>query len=769
MNKLDEYKNLISSLSEVHFKELVRIYLRAFYKTDEVNIVDGPWDGGNDACVYIDGKYIKRNIQITVQDNYVNKLKEDLIKSQRNIDNYNYQRDLLFFISHPISHSKIDELVRMAEIEYDINLKIYDANKIAGDNDRFPEIGDYVVRVFAPSIKSNNILQVNKANKILFDNIATGGNISEVKANFIDSYIQMYLYETGAKTQDEIISYIKSQLEIKTDEYIKDRIKYNVNKQNIVYNTETMLYSLTDEKNDDIRRNIELAEATGNNLLNQIDSCLQNHQIFDKELGLKLIELIVALYNSHYDSELDELNFYSNTEVRERRIYLNLKNEIGKVAKDEDCDCLTRELLDVSCKSEYLNKISASSMFAKLIKSDTLDEYLSKFTRHIYVDTQILLQMLCVKFKSVAYNDSLYNAVKYMLDVRDSLHDKIVLYTTNAYIKEAAYHMWEAHNLRRFLDYPFVKSLGESKNIFYNFYLHLCNYDYCDFENFDHFICELLQIDEELPKSKHLFIDAVENILSDIFEFLGVEIINVQTGDFDRYEMYRREYDIYLDTIHSFKTDKVRENDLLTLLYLSEKDNHLNDDTRLYDAPYFVTWDSTFYNARNIFAQKYKRSHWHLYTPYKIANRLSTMTFKLNSSHITYEFLSLVESNFKASNEAVSFIDTLSSICQYSDLGEYTTIRKLKELRLQQQNDTTLNDFLERNHNNLPIDIVLNALVNHCYRNRRMRQLGKAFENEEFSDTIKSIIIRGCESITKENRITPNIFSAIDKLLSDMA
>lgn len=765
MNKLEEYKNLIKSLGEENFKELVRTYLQSFYQTEEVNIVDGPWDGGNDACVYKNGQQIKRNIQITVQDQYLSKLKSDLLKSKDNADKYAYQRELHFFISHPISKSKQDELALMAELDYNISLRIFDANKIADDISRFPSVGDYLVKIFATHLTPKTSFRIDKRKKIIFDYIATGGNVAEIKSNFIDSYIQMYLFDNGNSLRSQIVEYVKNQLNIQSDDFIKDRIKYNTNKR-FITSDQGGFYSLTDEKRVDIQKNLELAEATGNNLYYRINECLNKYGIYDEKLSTDVLSKIIELYNSHYDSEFDETTFSNNTDARERRIYNELRNKIYRVTQNAQCDQIAKELIEISCLSEYLNKISTSSLFLKLMRSNALENYISQFDKRLYVDTQILLQIICIKYKNVEYDDSLYNAVKYMLEVASSLKGKISFYTTSAYIREAAYHIWEAYNLRHFLDKDVVKSYGESKNIFYNFYLFLCQECLSDFESFEEYVYDLLNIDETLPNSKKDFIFTVENKLYDIFDLMGFCIVDITKDQYDEYESYRREYDICLDGLNSFKPDKARENDLLALLHLSDENIQINPDTQLVEEPYFVTWDSSFYNVRQTFMSKYKHSYWYLYTPYKIANRFSTITFKPNSTKITYEMLSLVESNFKASNDTISFVDTLSSICQPKNKTELESINWLLELRKQQQNDSKLDDFIDKNHKNLPIDIVLNSIVNNCYRCRNLDKLGEIFESPEYAHRIKEIIDYGCKYLIKHNRLSSQIYSDMDVLLS---
>lgn len=124
MNLQEEYKNIISTLSENMFRDFVKEYVKAYWKTDEVEITDGPWDGGVDLVFYKNNVPEKRNIQVTVQDKYETKLMNDVIKSKKNVDMYSYQSSLYFFISKPISHSKKDELNDKAERDYDISLRI---------------------------------------------------------------------------------------------------------------------------------------------------------------------------------------------------------------------------------------------------------------------------------------------------------------------------------------------------------------------------------------------------------------------------------------------------------------------------------------------------------------------------------------------------------------------------------------------------------------------------------------------------------------------
>ncbi len=118
---------------------------------------------------------------------------------------------------------------------------------------------------------------------------------------------------------------------------------------------------------------------------------------------------------------------------------------------------------------------------------------------------------------------------------------------------------------------------------------------------------------------------------------------------------------------------------------LSTSDFHINEDTGLFDEPFFITWDSSFYNMRKFFTNKYKDfSYWYIYTPMKFANRLSVMNLKLNTTCLNYDIISLAETNFSLSNESVGFIDTLSAFFNKGNITNWELGQKLTKLKKKQ-------------------------------------------------------------------------------------
>ena len=55
-------------------------------------------------------------------------------------------------------------------------------------------------------------------------------------------------------------------------------------------------------------------------------------------------------------------------------------------------------------------------MFTNLFKSNSLNVYFSMFKKNIYLDTQVLLQVICWSFKNVDYDDIQYGAVNFFMN-----------------------------------------------------------------------------------------------------------------------------------------------------------------------------------------------------------------------------------------------------------------------------------------------------------------------------------------------------------------
>lgn len=766
MNLQEEYKNIISTLSENMFRDFVKEYVKAYWKTDEVEITDGPWDGGVDLVFYKNNVPEKRNIQVTVQDKYETKLMNDVIKSKKNVDMYSYQSSLYFFISKPISHSKKDELNDKAERDYDISLRIYDANKLACDIERYPKVRAFLMSLFSPKLLSKPTFDIK--NKVIYDMFTTGSNVANIKYDFINSFIQYYLLENSKKTIDDIQKQVNTQLtDNLSQKTILSQLDYQV-KRGILVKDNFQRYSLSATTRGEFEKLRETSEILLQSLVLTIQQCLEKYGLhkFTNQVCNKLIEL----YNAHYNSEIEEISQSRDSKnISEHKVFEDLEGYLKTLPYTGEVNTVVKDILLSVSDNVYLNKIAVTTMFTNLFKSNSFEEYFSVFKKNIYLDTQVLLQVICWSFKNTDYDDMQYGAVKYLMQQVTSQKDKVCLLTTREYVEEAVYRLWEAYQLQRLLQIPAITELGPSKNVFFNFYLHLLNIGEAIYADFTDFLYDLLGDDISVEgMGQNEFIHEISGRIEKILEYCGIEVIT--TRYYDELRVAQKEYDLHLLDKRYSKPRRAQNNDLICMLYLSEECNHINPDSNLLDEPFFITWDSTFYTFRKKFLNKFKgRSYFYIYTPMKFANRLSVMNLKINTACINYDIISLAENNFKYSNESISFIDTLSSFFRSDDANNWKLGQKLATMRKQQEEDSEISDFSVGRQVYQPVDVVLKNIKDH-YNNdvkTSFEIIVKIFEKNEIADMIVDIISRGCEIITTNAKLDDNYFQLFDKFIND--
>ena len=464
-NLKEEYSNLITALSVDNFRLYVKHYLMDYWKTDEVNITDGPWDGGIDATIAKNGLEKKINIQITVQDKFEKKLFEDIIKSKNNVERFNYQNKLDFFISKSISKSKKNEYIQKAEVDYGISLRIFDSNKLGDDTNDFIRAKKVIHNIFAENTLKSE-LSIDKKTKVIYDIFSTGSNVADIKYDFLNSHIQLFLYDKNNANLDDIANYINSQLNVSFEKNLFHTLLAKQKKQNLINETKGQ-YSLTEAALNKIEEVLAVSNNHENILIDSIADCLSKYNL--KDNTIEVILKIQELYAAHYDAEIEELHSKSDTfEPKERKIFYELSKYMKELGIDQEIvPKLIKELLKVCSKNEYLNKISISNLFTSLFQSDNLDKYLEQFNRKIFLDTQVLLQMICFEYLDTDYDDNLYSAVKYLCQQKSNFDGKIKFFTTTNYVEEVAGHLWEANKIKRLMELPYIEALGRSKNVFF--------------------------------------------------------------------------------------------------------------------------------------------------------------------------------------------------------------------------------------------------------------------------------------------------------------
>lgn len=742
-----EINNLVSALSENNFKILVREFNKKKYQCDDVRIVDGPWDGGNDLIIVLQDKEVKRNIQITVQKiGYESKLERDLEKAKENVNQFGYQQNLDFYINQNISKGKTNELCQHAEVTFNINLNIYDGNYFSQEIPKYDDLIHLLYKMH--NIKTTTNSKFDKNSKIIFDVLTHNPDSVEIKKQFIDSFIFSSLYNQPNSTSDELFENINPLFNNSLDKaFFMKEISSLTSKRLINIDESGKKYSLSDGKIKEIDllfSEVSVQEAL---LLNEIENCL-----LENNLNIDIDELITFLYQIYQDNYIIDIEEISNIEKNTganslRKSYEDLNTFfIRKGIPADNAQVLTRELLEICSANTFLNKLSAVHLFTNLYNSDKLEKYLNSREQEIIIDTQILIRLVCILYpRNYQFKDIALQSVKNLYDTLKLYKTKVEVITTFDYIEELTTHLIDAIKLRRFLDLPFVSQLGNSKNVFYNAYIELKNNQIINKnESILSFIGEL--IDEE-PEQLNInntstLYNKVFSKMVELFEMLNYEI--VRHSNYENFQKLKKQYEIELSHSRKSRSNTAIENDVRTALYLSDSEYYLNENGQI-DEPFLVTWDSTFHMLRKsvLSDPTFGASYWYIYSPTKLVDRLCMMNFNLNPKSINSNIIALTENNFNYSGRTSSFIDVVSTFFNTDNLSELGILRKLAAL-----NNTTRvehvssneNDFTDEDENPI-LKVLLNIRSHYSSSDTyQFKDVIDIFENQKFENEIVTIL-----------------------------
>lgn len=765
----EEYKNWIDKLSEENFNELVLNFTKEYFKTNEIFISNGPYDGGNDLVISINGEVQKRNIQITIQKKgYERKIMEDVAKSKDNVLKFSYQKRLDYYISQAISPSKKDELNREADVKYGIDLNIYDASKLAGLASDYKSISKTIYN-FNKTAFPNEKIDIDTNSKILFDTLTMSKDTTQLKNDFIRSFILFYFYENGKSTVSSLIDSLKKVFLNKfEDSFYQNEVGRLKNKEELILvsDEKPKTYDLSEEIRNKFLQISQKAQIQEAELLNEAKSILKKYSI-ESETE-KIVNLLVQLYNSNYEADQSEIEHSTNGHAKKtNKIFLQITHHLIQKAhmSEMEANDISRNLLVICSKNDLLNKSSISKMFTGLFKSDKLEYYLSKSKRKVYLDTQILLQAICNTYEDIESNDQLYTAVKVFLNTVENATIPISLHTTVDYVKEVAGHLQSALKLERFLDLDYIRDLGPSKNVFFNFYLELKSKG-IEFDSFSDFFESLLDID--IPDyTNYKFIDIVSQEIIERLILLNIKVESPRLFIENDYKKYKKEYEIALSYGRHFKKSyEARKHDLNAIIHIADKQFDLEEYEFI--EPYLITWDTSFYEVRKAFRKFSELSFWYIMTPLKFSDTISVIDMKINPEAINYNIVSMVEDNFNLSSESISFLDLLNSFFDDQKLSKWKLGGIFAKLRKKLQEEPEQNESIKEKKKNLPIDEFLLLLQNHYQNpssNHNFSDLTKLFQNNDFADIICNLIVKNINSFSEENKLKESISNELDLLI----
>ncbi|HIB8627398.1 TPA: hypothetical protein ACWX6S_003907 [Pseudomonas aeruginosa] len=655
---MDNNVGFISSIKTVSdFEELVRRFVQKIYSADAY-LVGGPYDGGRDLAYAIRGKQVREAIQISTQENNLeSKINEDLEKVALLVDNHSYPAILHFFWSHPISASKEDNIRTNARTKFGITIEFYDANKIAQKitND-YPELLKFLledIHKYSPSTNSD----IDIKQRAFYDYLVLSKDTANLKHAIVDSHIVSNLYEK--EMLESGLIELLAELGIKPGQ-AKSRIGVLRKSGRVVLDGEIIQLSEKEiariknvEKNDSIRRK---------EVIDSIDKIATTYTT--ENISEKIFELIRAAYAASVDIQVSEENFEPPKLQIIRKAISDIEKLLISTAKLDEATAkkASHELVEVSAENEYLSNYCSSRLCINLLNQKKLERYIENKSFFLYLDAPVLIRYMAIlRFAELDAVDNGFKTVRNLRESIKALKSKTVRATLE-HFEETVRHLENAEKISRFASDELIAEFGDSKNVFFNIYLHRKKKSKDNY-NFMSFLDEFIGF-EDTHIGSHSKFSALVSCSRNFLELNGIEIkyLNPTSSD-DFYEDIARRFYNKTKVRRKYQTIK---NDIIACEILGDTTNHC-DKNGIGQTPMLITWDSTLQSLRTAFREKNPHDEWLVYMPQRAVERLSMVDLKINSSDLKDGVLALIDEDFFKDSRN-SLIDTLGVF-----LGDDTT------------------------------------------------------------------------------------------------
>lgn len=743
--------HLIQSLEKKEFDTLVKMYLKHKYNFKEIIITDGKDDIGLDLKVF-DFKERKRQYQLTTQKSGTTaeknalkyKIFEDLNKAKLNYENYRYERKLIFFYSYTLTNKFIRDIEEKADFDYDLHLEIIDANHISQAIEGIDEILKFLyskIGLSIPGLQSNN-------DNLLYDLISFG-TPTEFKNQIIHAYLFQILFIKKEMSFIEIKESLDQKFQTsKSDNYYSKIINPFLTDRSLIKNKEKDTYALSEDlysqlksKQDEFLLERGLFKINVENILKK----------YDQEAHLELyIEKLVYIYTNNFENGLDEI--CSNKEAYQ---ISDLYNDFSvfidtKLGKEFDHKELAIELLRLCKENKFIQKLAASNVYVDRINDKKLDTYLNT-SKKIFIDTSIALYSLCYWFmQKTTYDNFFFVTVKNLIE--ELKNENIKVFISERYIWEIANHFKDAFRLAPFTKIINTQNLGDSKNVFYNFYKFLKAKD----EYTDSFIEFLKGFELSENSNQEMFNSKISYYLSHLN--IEKQVIPKEYNIQNLNELF----DNYLRKSYKVKTTFAKNCDSIMFAYLADKDV----ETHQLD-PIFLTWDKSFFEVHREFSIGYPDNQkWLNLSPNKYLDSNALLKFSINNETFTDNLLAFISDDIISNTR--SLIDSLAIIINPSnEVGrEYT--KKLGELREKEIYQIANKEVImpDNYEGDAILDDVVFNLTDHYKEKGQIQDFISLFTQQDLIEKIVDLIKCSTQQVYSESKINDSIYVEFDELIN---
>lgn len=504
----------------------------------------------------------------------------------------------------------------------------------------------------------------NQENALLYDYISYGNSSVQIKKRYVNTYAKHQLYRRSPLSEKDLLTKMQHFSANTLNESAAKRLVAEMENNNDIKpaSRTPKSYALSDKERErihDAEYNYNLSLNSFNNSMTDVISRYSLH-INVEELTKLLMDYLAAQYN--YDIE----EAIGDSENVEKPNYKNITAKLKDIGCSADkCKELFKELLCISRDNDVIVRVSAGKAFRRISNPDLFNEYVRKADRKVWIDTQILLYLLCHNDDYAKYDHPSYKTAMTLFRLplsNGNLHFKVAHF----YLSELTSHLRQALLLISIVDLPFARKRNMSNNVFYRHYRMLSEASGLPggIDTFADYMEDNFKMTEDeafLPDFENIAEGIIEAKLSDY----NIEIEWVDQQSSKDIKASESVFKSIPQQGNGFiaKVGKTLTNDAWMGLCLFRHEEE--------QKPIFITMDNQFEPYRLQYMAKYKRGssfNWHLFSPTEFVNHIDFINFKVNADNLTDSLLSIIETS-EMKDKTINVIDSISKFLDIPNMS----------------------------------------------------------------------------------------------------
>lgn len=495
-----------------------------------------------------------------------------------------------------------------------------------------------------------------------FDFLNYSKTTRDLKNQILECFILRTLFKEGRMNEDQLIPMVTEFIGKDSSEIVPPRLR-KLQRDNLIIVNEDLI-------DLDPTERTKLAQSESNCAINKESFCNKLADMLgeshDSPKTTEAYEVFSNFLKERYLQTAEIIITDANSQDPDNSFIRWLTTHFHDSAKAKD---VYRAIIEECNRNDIVYRLCIGSVISSLTDVNEDIFAIQRMTRYIFLDTQIVLAMLCMSFNDFGHADiPTFRQANSILKIARAKDQYLKLVFCQVYQPEVVGHIRQAIGLSSWDDLPIFDSGQFSQNVFYQHFIALKRRNELpeDTPTFQRYLEVLFNMepddfDRDLSRFKQY---TLPEIIEATLENNGIEYREIRYYEPPELKKSGSTFEAVMRNTQTFKGEGTLKRDAIMGQYLFDRTER--------PRPFFITRDSTFSSYREQYINTYLRGKsyfWQLFSPLKFLNNHNLIGMKVNKDLLSEDLLLLIEDDHTKMS-ARNFMDVNINMTDIDGLSE---------------------------------------------------------------------------------------------------